>query len=67
MKNNVSVKSFSSLTLLCFSRNLDKYDLDALKNEKLDYHKAMEVTSEIIALEVAHRFVVCIFEVYISF
>ncbi|XP_035227353.1 protein FAM8A1-like [Stegodyphus dumicola] len=42
--------------------NLDKYDLDLFKNDKLDYHKAMEVTSEIIALEIIHRFVVCIFE-----
>ncbi|XP_042902245.1 protein FAM8A1 [Parasteatoda tepidariorum] len=42
--------------------NLDKYDLDIIKNEKVDYQRAMEVTSEILALEVIHRFVVCIFE-----
>ncbi|KAG8196996.1 hypothetical protein JTE90_013140 [Oedothorax gibbosus] len=42
--------------------NLDKYDFDLIKNDKLDYQTAMEVTSEILALEVIHRFVVCIFE-----
>lgn len=42
--------------------NLDKYDLDLIRNDKLDYNKAMQVTSEIIIFEVAHRFVVCLFE-----
>ncbi|XP_054717884.1 protein FAM8A1-like [Uloborus diversus] len=38
------------------------HDYDFIRNDKLDYQKAMEVTSEFIALEVIHRFVVCIFE-----
>ncbi|CAL1270508.1 unnamed protein product [Larinioides sclopetarius] len=42
--------------------NLDKYDFDFIKNDKLDYQTAMEVTSEILTLEIIHRFVVCIFE-----
>lgn len=42
---------------------LDIYDFELLmKNEKMDYRKAVEVTSEIVFVEVIHRFVVCIFE-----
>ncbi|GFW47884.1 protein FAM8A1 [Trichonephila clavipes] len=42
--------------------NLEKYDFDLIKHDKLDYQTAMEVTSEILTLEIMHRFVVCIFE-----
>lgn len=43
--------------------SLDIYDFELLmKNEKMDYRKAVEVTSEIVFVEVIHRFVVCIFE-----
>ncbi|XP_067011205.2 protein FAM8A1 [Anabrus simplex] len=43
--------------------DLDKYDLDLLsRNTKLDYKMAVEMTSEILLLEMMHRIVVCIFE-----
>ncbi|PSN43629.1 hypothetical protein C0J52_15034 [Blattella germanica] len=44
--------------------DLDKYDLDVLQpNVKIDYKIALEMTSEILFLELIHRVVVCIFEV----
>lgn len=42
--------------------NLDKYDLNLIRDEKMDIKAALEVTSEIVTLEVIHRFVVCLFE-----
>uniref|UniRef100_T1IKK7 RDD domain-containing protein n=1 Tax=Strigamia maritima TaxID=126957 RepID=T1IKK7_STRMM len=42
--------------------DLDKYDLSTLHEDLLDYRLAFEMTSEIIMLEVIHRFVVCFFE-----
>ncbi|KAF8778195.1 protein FAM8A1-like isoform X2 [Argiope bruennichi] len=42
--------------------NLDKYDFDLIRNDQLDYQIAMEVTSEIVTLEIVHRSIVCVFE-----
>ncbi|XP_069704194.1 protein FAM8A1 [Periplaneta americana] len=45
--------------------DLDKYDLDVLqRNVKIDYKIALEMTSEILLLELIHRIVVCIFETF---
>lgn len=42
--------------------DLDKYDFNIIKEELLDFKLAFEMTSEIILLEIIHRFVVCFFE-----
>lgn len=45
--------------------DLDKYNLDLLNsNTKMDYKVAVEMTSEILMLEMIHRVVVCIFEAF---
>jgi hypothetical protein len=45
---------------------VDKYDLDVLRQHAtFDYNIALEITSEIVLLELIHRIVVCIFEVCI--
>lgn len=45
--------------------DLDKYDLDILQsNVKIDYKMALEMTSEILFLELIHRVVVCLFETF---
>jgi len=47
-------------------RDVDKYDLDVLRQHaKIDYYMALEMTSEILLLEMIHRIVVCLFEVCI--
>jgi hypothetical protein len=47
-------------------RDVDKYDLDVLRQHaKIDYYMALEMTSEILLLEMIHRIVVCLFEVRI--
>jgi hypothetical protein len=55
------------LLIFLFS-DLDKYDLYVLqRNVKIDYKMALEMTSEILLLELIHRVVVCIFEVRILY
>jgi hypothetical protein len=53
------------LVIFLFS-DLDKYDLDVLQQTiKIDYKMALEMTSDILLLELIHRIVVCVFEVRI--
>ncbi|XP_065293173.1 protein FAM8A1 [Dermacentor albipictus] len=42
--------------------DLDKYDFDLLREDTLNYKLALEVTSEIVVLEVIHRILVCFYE-----
>lgn len=45
-------------------RDLEKYDIDILQQqEKMDYKLAIEMTSEILFLEMIHRLIVCVYEV----
>lgn len=45
--------------------DVDKYDLDVLRQHaKIDYYMALEMTSEILLLEMIHRIVVCLFEAF---
>ncbi|XP_049858102.1 protein FAM8A1 [Schistocerca gregaria] len=45
--------------------DLEKYDFDLLnRNVKMDYKVAVEMTSEILLLEMIHRLVVCLFEAF---
>lgn len=53
------------LIIFLFS-DVDKYDLDMLqKTVKTDYRMALEMTSDILLLELIYRIVVCAFEVCI--
>lgn len=42
--------------------DLEKYDLDMLREEALNYRMALEVTSEVMCLELIHRVLVCLYE-----
>ncbi|XP_064473076.1 protein FAM8A1-like [Ornithodoros turicata] len=42
--------------------DLDKYDLDTLREEALNYRVALEVTTEVMFLELIHRVLVCLYE-----
>ncbi|KAL1436523.1 hypothetical protein MTO96_049621 [Rhipicephalus appendiculatus] len=42
--------------------DLDKYDFELLREDTLNYKLALEVTSEIVVLEVIHRILVCLYE-----
>ncbi|XP_077488300.1 protein FAM8A1 [Amblyomma americanum] len=42
--------------------DLEKYDFDLLREDALNYKLALEVTSEIVVLEVIHRILVCLYE-----
>lgn len=42
--------------------DLEKYDFDLLREDALNYKLALEVTSEIVILEVIHRILVCLYE-----
>jgi hypothetical protein len=55
-----------------FFSDLAKFDLDSLQVDmrRMDYRVALQVTHNIMVLEIVHRVVVCIFEVslyYIQF
>lgn len=45
-------------------RDLGKYDMAVLQSDdKMDYKVALEMTSEILMLELIHRVIVCFYEV----
>lgn len=50
------------LPSFCF-RDLDKYDIENLMNQNLDYNAAFAMTSELVAMEIINRIFICIFEV----
>jgi len=50
---------------VCDFIDVDKYDLDVLRQHaKIHYYMAMEMTSEILLLEMINRIVVCLFEAF---
>ena len=46
-----------------FFRDLEKYDVELLFSQNMDYEKAFAMTSELIVLEIFNRVFICIFEV----
>ena len=50
------------LTYIYF-RDLEKYDVELLFSQNMDYEKAFAMTSELIVLEILNRVFICIFEV----
>lgn len=53
---------------ICIFSDLAKFDLDGLQLDmkKMDYRVALQMTHNIMILEIIHRVVVCIFEVRMS-
>lgn len=48
---------------ILFHSNLDNLDLDSILNDKLDYDKAVNMTWELVAIELINRIFISIFEV----
>ena len=48
---------------MIISRDFEKYDIENLMNQNLDYNAAFAMTSELVAMEIINRIFICIFEV----
>lgn len=67
-KQSLPIKFGFKYSNICIFSDLAKFDLDGLQLDmkKMDYRVALQMTHNIMILEIIHRVVVCIFEVRMS-
>ncbi len=49
------------MCLIC--RDLEKYNIERLLDQDIDYEQAFAMTAELVAMEVVNRVFICVFEV----